>query len=216
MNYSEILIGVLVDVPTNPPTTNPTTPTEPDKPAKPDDPNAVIDPCTGRELDSTPIEASELCNTLATIEGNGTYTQHGPSWSSASGRYQIINGTGKGELVKMGYSKSEASALWDKCKLSSSDECKRIQDKVCNSYASSIESSLKRRGVPVTTETVYLAWNQGAGGANTIWKSIKSGQPVTNPAILKNMKGQAWKFSPDGATFYKNMQGYMRKKGAIS
>jgi len=216
MNYSEILIGVLVDAPTNPPTTDPTTPTEPDKPAKPNDPNAVIDPCTGRELDSTPIEASELCNTLATIEGNGTYTQHGPSTSTASGRYQIIDGTGAGQLVKLGYSHTEASSLWQKCKLSASEECKRIQDKVCNSYSHGLQKELKRRGIPVTKETLYLAWNQGAGGANVIWRSIQSGQPVTNPRVLRGMHKQAWKFSPDGATFYKNMQGYMRKKGAIS
>jgi len=171
----------------------------------------TTDPCNP---DNTPVDASELCNTLATIEGAGTYDQRGPATSTASGRYQIINKTGYGELVKLGHSKRDAKEIWDRCKRSSSPECKKIQDQVCNSYSSYLQRSLKNRGIPITRETLYLAWNQGGAGAGIIWKSIQTGQPVTNPKILKNMRNQrAWAFSSDGATFFKNMQGYMRKKG---
>ena len=168
------------------------------------------DPC-----DQSPISATEACNMLATIEGNGSYTQDGPSWSSAKGRYQFVKGTAVDQIMKTQNvsSKDEAELLWDKCSQSSSPECKKLQDELCANYSKEIENSLARKGHALTSTNRYLAWNQGAGGANVILTSASTGQPVTNPDILKNMQNQAWAFSSDGATYISNMQGYMAKKG---
>jgi hypothetical protein len=86
---------------------------------------------------------------------------------------------------------------------------------MCNYYSEQLARSLKNYGIEPTAENLYLAWNQGAGGAKLIINSAKTGQPVTNTKVLKNMHGQAWKFSADGATFYNNMVGYMKRQGAL-
>jgi hypothetical protein len=165
-------------------------------------------------LDGTEIEASEICNTLATAEGKGAYTQKNKK-SSASGRYQFTTGTAIDVIQKLGYASNKANAgrIWSNCRRSSAENCKKVQDAMCNSYSKQIVSSLKNYGIKPTVENIYLAWNQGAGGSNVIWESIKSGQPVTNPKVLSNMKGQAWKFSPDGKTYYANMVNYLKRQG---
>lgn len=171
--------------------------------------DTYVDPCT---LDSTPVNASEACNMLATAEGNGEYTEYN-SDTGAAGRYQFMPSTGKSVLKQLGFSSAEADATWEECKKSSSSKCKAIQDSMCNHYSGWVQSQLEKKNIPLTTENMYLAWNQGTGGANAILRSIQTGMPVTNPKILRNMKGQAWAFSDDGATFYKNMRGYLQGQG---
>jgi len=166
--------------------------------------------------DGTPIEASSVCNTLAKSEGNGTYTQKNAK-TSAAGRYQIITSTAVDLIRKIGAAntESEAKNLWFNCRQSTTTDCKKLQDKMCNNYSSSIIKQLKTKNIESTVENVYLAWNQGPGGAAIIINAMKNGTEVTNKEVLKNMHNQAWSFSPDGRTFYANMQSYLRKKGVI-
>jgi len=167
--------------------------------------------------DGTPVDASNVCNTLAKAEGNGTYVQKN-SRTSASGRYQFVTSTAVDVIKKIGAAKTDAEAksLWYNCRQSSTPDCKKLQDKMCNNYSSQIISQLEAKDIEITAENVYLAWNQGAGGASIIINAMKNGTQVTNRDVLKNMAGQAWKFSPDGKTFYANMQNYLRKRGVIS
>jgi hypothetical protein len=166
-----------------------------------------------QSLDGTPVEASEVCNRISVAEGNGTYTQKNKN-TSAAGRYQFVTGTAASVIQKIGAASNEAAAknIWYNCRQSSTEDCKKLQDKMCNHYSSQIIKQLKRYNIEPTVENIYLAWNQGAGGAKLIWQSIKTGQPVTNKNVLKNMKGQAWKFSSDGRTYYQNMVNYLKKK----
>ncbi len=176
----------------------------PEDPVEPVEPTEEVeDPCNPAQ---TPINASEACNMLATAEGNGKYDQGG----SASGRYQFVKKTGVSVLKQLGYSNPEST--WNECSNSASENCRRVQDNMCNFYSEDISRQLKSKGIPITTENMYLAWNQGAGGANAILKSRQTGQPVTNKQILKNMHGQAWEYSSDGTTFYNNMRGYLKEK----
>jgi len=168
-----------------------------------------VDPC-----DTTGASPSDICNSLATAEGSGSYTQSNPN-TGASGRYQFIESTALGVLVKSGLSSSKADAqvLWNRCKQSGSAECKKVQDGMCEHYSKTIANSLNRRGIPDTVEFRYLGHNQGAGGANAIWRSMQTGEPVTNKNILRNMRGQAWAFSADGKEFYNNMVNHLKERG---
>lgn len=180
-----------------------TTPIDP-RVSAPEPEEPEIDPCN---LDQTPISASEQCNMLATAEGSGKYDQGGEQY----GRYQFTKSTGVGVLTQLGH--SDPTDVWNECSNSASERCKGIQDDMCNHYSAELSRSLTNRDIPVTTENLYLAWNQGAGGASVILRSVASGEPITNPEVLSNMHGQAWNFSTDGRTYYSNMRGYLQKKG---
>jgi hypothetical protein len=86
---------------------------------------------------------------------------------------------------------------------------------MCNHYAQTIIKSLKKAGIEPTVENVYMGWNQGPSGVVTIWKSIKTGQPVTDPEVLKGMRNQGpgIPFSSDGRTFYNNTKHFIETTG---
>jgi len=80
---------------------------------------------------------------------------------------------------------------------------------MCNYYSQQLIKQLKAKGIPITNRNVYLAWNQGAGGAAAILRAAKSGTPIN----LKGMHGQAWKYSSNANVFLHNMEGFMKKRG---
>jgi len=166
--------------------------------------------------DGTPVDASAACNQIAKIEGNGKYTQQNAArFSAAAGRYQFMGSTAVGVIVGMGAasSKSAATTKWTQCRTSNSQECKSLQDKMCNYYSTQILSQLKAKGIPTTTRNLYLAWNQGVGGASAILKAAAAGTTVTNPNIAGNMKNQAWVKTADAAKFLAGLEGWMRQRG---
>ena len=168
------------------------------------------------DCNDIPISASEGCNMLAAAEskGSGSYTALNAS-TGAAGRYQFIPSTAIEQIKQIRDVKDteEARTLWNDCGSSSTPECKKLQDEMCKNYFGYIERSLKNGGIPLTNTNRYLAWNQGTGGARAIIRSIESGQPVSNPRILKNMQRQAWDFSADGKEFYNNMENYLQERG---
>jgi hypothetical protein len=171
-------------------------------------------PSTSTECTDKPVSATEGCNMLSVAEGSGSYTQINKS-TGAAGRYQFMKSTALERIQKIRpvANISEANALWNKCKQSSTQECKQLQDEMCKSNLAYIERSLTNRGIPLTNANRYLAWNQGTGGASVILKSLKTGLPVTNPTVLRNMKGQAWEFSENGKIFYDNMVKHISDRG---
>lgn len=173
-----------------------------------------FDPCALG--DGTPVDASEACNKLAKIEGNGTYTQQNANrYTAAAGRYQFISSTAESVLKEMEFAKNdaEARAIWESCRTSSSPNCKRIQDAMCNHYSESLISQLKAKGIPVTTRNLYLAWNQGAGGASIILKAAANGENVTDPTVASHMTNQAWIKTTNARAFLRGMEGYMKTRG---
>lgn len=166
--------------------------------------------------DGTPVDASEVCNKIAPIEGNGKYTQqHGASFSQAAGRYQFVGSTAVGEIKKLGYASTDeqARALWSRCRTSASPDCKKLQDAMCNSYSEYIIRSLKNRGYEPTMRNIYLAWNQGVGGASVILEAAKNGTEVTDANISSNMKNQAWTKTNNARAFLNGMEDYMNSRG---
>lgn len=204
MSNTEIAtaVNVAVDAATPSATTTPAATTTEGTPSTPD------------ICDQTPVSATEVCNMLATAEGNGTYIQTNGS-TGASGRYQFMTQTAIGVIaeVRPVSNTAEARTIWDNCKSSSTEDCKKLQDEMCENYSAYIARSLNNSKIPLTDANRYLAWNQGTGGSRAIHRSMTSGQDVTNPTILKNMKGQAWDFSPDGQTFYNNMLEHLNERG---
>lgn len=176
--------------------------------------SGVFDPC---ELgDGTPVEVSEACNSLAKVEGNGSYTQqHGPDFSQAAGRYQFVGSTAVEQIIKLGKASNTAQAreIWTRCRTSNSPGCKVLQDEMCNQYSKSLMKSLENYGIPVTNRNLYLAWNQGVGGAKVILEAAKNNTNVTNPEVASNMTNQAWVKSTHAVTFLRGMEGFMRTRG---
>lgn len=169
---------------------------------------------TGDCGESTTSNATETCEAIALAEGNGTYTQTRGGFKSASGRYQFVGSTAVAEIKKIGAASTTAAAteLWEKCRGSSTSECRQLQDDLCKSYSSYIKRSLNNRGIPPTVENIYLAWNQGPRGAAVIYNAMKTGSTITDPEVLSNMQGQAWEFSANGQTFYNNMLEHIQER----
>jgi hypothetical protein len=192
-------------------------PDEPDEPETPDD----YDPCVYG--DGTPVNATETCNKIAQVEvvksnpNQNKYTvSRGTKFNSSSGRYQLQGKTASGEIIRMGIAKtkSEADALWMKCRASASPDCKKLQDNICKSYTETLTKSLKNRNIPVTSRNLYLAWNQGAKGADVILKAAKNPNGdyiVTDPVISSRMQNQAWLKTNDARKFLASMEKYMKQ-----
>ena len=176
--------------------------------------SSTSDPCAIG--DGTPVDASELCNKIAKIEGNGTYTQQNAArFSAAAGRYQFMGATATGVIKQMGKASNDAQAraLWSKCRTSNSQECKSLQDQMCNYYANQLRNQLKKYGIKPTMRNMYLAWNQGAYGAKLILEAAKNGTNVTHSKVAHNMHNQAWTKTSNGQAFLAGMENYMRKRG---
>jgi hypothetical protein len=126
-----------------------------------------------------------------------------------------VGKTAVGVMKDIGQASSNREAVkkWTKCRTSSLPECKKLQDDMCASYSNYIQKALKRRGIPVTPRNMYLAWNQGPGGAAIILKAADNNEEVTHPKIAGHMKNQAWNKTANAKDFLKGLEEHMHKKG---
>ncbi len=170
-----------------------------------DSSTTYVDPCAGPLSDP-----GSVCESLAQIEGNGSYTQNTNGTTGASGKYQIEQSTAVDRMMRMGTvsSKNEGVSLWQKCRSSASAECAKLQDDICNNYASSMTGSNMRE--------VYLQWNMGKKGASEILAAHAGSGQVTNQVRIDKMDNQAWtRGNPsngDTTKFLNGLDAYIKKR----
>ncbi len=158
----------------------------PDVPS-PDEPETpttdIADECKDLKADG------DICGRLAQTEGTGAYTQD-RGGDGASGRYQITQSTAEYLLVKSGKasSSSQAASLWANCRSSSSPECQKLQDDLCNYYTTDLSKGLV--GDKNKFNVLYLRYNMGPTGANEILAAYPN--KVTDPERIALMNNQAW------------------------
>lgn len=125
------------------------------------------------------------------VESGGNDSAKNPN-SSASGRYQFVEGTFL-EMYKKAYgaSDNEARFAWKNNRNSP-----EVQEALMDQLIVDNQSSLQRAGIPVTSGSLYLAHFAGAGGAQKLYtnpnqsaEAILGEDVVRANPFLKNMTG---------------------------
>jgi hypothetical protein len=171
-----------------------------------------VDPCAAPTIDP-----GTTCETLHVIEGSRPYNDHSHGINGANGRYQITAAAAQDALIAMGKtnSKTTAKKMWTDCIGKNTAACNAQQDAVCKQYSYMMSKAGGKNAK--TISELYLRWNMGAGGANTILKAARNGQMVTDPEIIGNMDNQAWASGNpthgDPKKFLEGMNRYIRSKG---
>jgi len=168
------------------------------------------DPCVGKSAEL----AKALCEYLATTEA-GHYGDTPSEGSKAYGRYQIESPAAIDALAyTRGMDKGAALKLFEKCRASTTDYCKKIQDEMCQGYIGAIIKQSK--GFLTGNKKLwefYLRWNMGASGGDTI-----QSEGEISTKLLGRMRNQAWckrgtTCTGDSKQFINLMKKYMIEQG---
>ena len=114
------------------------------------------------------VDVDTFTNKLKKVESGGDYNAVNKG-SGAYGRYQFIPSTLKEYAKKTGQTVSQAKTP-------------EGQDKMFAKFTEDNMNGLKRRGLPTTELAMWVAHNQGLGGATAIFKGSK-----LSPKIRKNI-----------------------------
>ena len=181
------------------------------------DTNEPFDPCADDPA-FTDDEAAAICKMMATGENS---REDAVSSAGAKSKYQFVPSTAHGAIVGIGAAKTktEAEELWNECGTSTTHACLKLKDRMCQWEVQQKISRARASGVPINKFTMYMLWNQGAGGAHQLLLLAKQDPPKDIPAgssLERRLKQQAWNvhgYDPNSAVQIQRMRKYLENNG---